>query len=108
MKLALACAWVKEIFHLNVTKLYLELGTMTDISTWYTHKEILKLNVMTLSSTLCWYTQETSTSLCLGQRNISSQCNDFVLNMVTQTIIFYFLVNALCWYRKSALACAQD
>ena len=45
-KLALACAWVKEIFHLNVhvTTLYLQ--------TWYTDKEILKLNVMTLSSTL--------------------------------------------------------
>ena len=67
-KLALACAWVKEIFHLNVTKLYLELGTMSAISTGYTYKEILKLNVMTLSSTLCWYTQETSTSLCLGQK----------------------------------------
>ena len=52
MKLALACAWVKEIFHLNVTKLYLQLGTMTSISTWYTHEEIFKLNVMTLSTTL--------------------------------------------------------
>ena len=55
-KLALACAWVKEIFHLNVTTLYLQLITMTSISTWYTDKEIFKLNVMTFSSTLCGYT----------------------------------------------------
>ena len=82
MKLTCACAWVKEIFHINVTTLYLQLGSMTSIPSGDTDKEIFKLNVMTLSSTLCWYTQETSTSLCLGQGNISSQCNDFVFNIV--------------------------
>ena len=82
MKLTCACAWVKEIFHIYVTTLYLQLGTMTSIPSGDTDKEIFKLNVMTLSSTLCWYTQETSTSLCLGQGNISSQCNDFVFDIV--------------------------
>ena len=95
MNLALACAWVKEIFHLNVTLLYIQLGTMTSISTWYTHKEIFKLNVMTFSATLCWYTQETSTSLCLGQGNISSPCNDTCLQHCN--LDNYFLLLGTCF-----------
>ena len=54
IKLTCTCAWVKEIFHMNVTSLYLQLRTMTSISTGDTDNEIFKLNVMTFNFVLVY------------------------------------------------------
>ena len=53
LKLTCACA---QIFHMNVTTLYLQLGTMTSISTGDTDNEIFKLNVMTVFKFVLVYT----------------------------------------------------